>query len=62
MTKRRYYEAMSIVQYILEGHNKAEAGKEFDLKPQLIDKKLKSIGYTYAEIVEQRELKKKQGS
>lgn len=58
MTERRYYEAMSIVQYIIEGHSKVETGEEFGIRPQSVDKKLKAIGYTYADLVELREERK----
>lgn len=58
MTERSYYETMSIIQYILEGHTREDASKEFDIRPQSVEKKLNLFGFTYADIVETRENRK----
>lgn len=41
----RYYLAISVGQFITEGHTKAEACKEFDRKRGSIDRLIESLRY-----------------
>lgn len=46
------HEAKCMAKFILEGHNKIETAKEFDTSHQIVSRRLKSIGYTYADLKE----------
>lgn len=52
-----YYEAKSMVQYILEGHSKKETKQEFRVNDRTLDRRLLGLGYTFADLVEIRKEK-----
>ena len=49
------YEARSMVQFILEGHNEKETAEEFGVSRETVAKRIKSLGHTYEAIVELRD-------
>lgn len=49
------YEARSMVQFILEGHNKEETAEEFEVSCGTVARRIKSLGYTYEAIAELRD-------
>lgn len=49
------YEAKSMAQFILEGHDEQETADEFGTGRTTVRRRLKSIGHTYADLVEMRE-------
>lgn len=49
------YEARSIVQFILEGHNKEETAEEFKVSRETVARRIKSLGYTYGTIADLRD-------
>lgn len=54
-TRESYlYEARCMAQFILEGHDEQQTADEFDTSRETVRRRLKSIGHTYADIVEIR--------
>lgn len=52
--KRQVYEAKSMTEYILNGHSEIETANEFGVTPLTVRRRLKMLGYTYADLVEFR--------
>lgn len=52
--KRQVYEAKSMTEYILNGHSETETANEFGVTPVTVRRRLKMLGYTYADLVEFR--------
>lgn len=46
------YEAKSMAQFILEGHNLQETANEYGTSRETVRRRLRNIGYTYAELRE----------
>lgn len=53
-------ENKAMVYFILQGHGETETAKEFEINRSTLRHRLKKMGYTYADLVEMRESKKKQ--
>lgn len=56
------YEAKCMAHFILEGHDEQETADEFDTSRETVRRRLKMLGYTYADLVEFRETKKKEAT
>ncbi len=48
----QYVEAKEMVKFILKGHNETETADEFCTSKDTVRRRLKSIGYTYADLKE----------
>lgn len=59
------YEIKSMIQFILAGHRLKETAEEHGVSAYEVKKRLQSVGYSYADLVEmrnQKKFKKSQGS
>lgn len=54
-----HYEAKSMAQCVLNGYTLKQIMQEFDVSRDIVVKRLNSIGYTFQELVEIREIHKK---
>lgn len=56
------FEAKGMVQFILEGHNEQETADEFDTSRETVRRRLRSIGYNYADLAEMRDATRSAGT
>lgn len=47
---------------VKEGLSEAETAKEFNTSKDMVRRRLKMLGYTYADLVDMREARKKKGA
>ncbi len=59
MRKNRSNEAMAIIKYIIADHTEKEAADEFCMSVATIQRRIKSLGFTYSDL---EKLKKKQSN
>lgn len=57
-----FYEAKGMAYFVIEGHSLVETAKEFGVSKKMVKKRLKIIGYTYADLVEIRKARKEKGA
>lgn len=60
--ERHLYEAESMVQFILDGHNLRETAEEHGVTIEVVNDRIRKKGYTYADLVEIREKSKSKKS